>query len=96
MFADRKCFILRQNPFTRQSKPAARRVAGHVAATQTVLMRSDARGTLPTAAGCRFWNDLGGYAKAAGLEWGGEWHKKDVARVQMKIIDSVPSGSVAV
>ena len=45
-----------------------------------------------------FWNDLGGYAKAAGLEWGGEWKgkKKDVAHVQMKIVDSLPSGSVVV
>jgi hypothetical protein len=43
-----------------------------------------------------FWSDLGAYAKAAGLEWGGEWDKRDVAHVQMKIIDSVPSGSVVV
>jgi|SRR5438309_263896 len=43
-----------------------------------------------------FWNDLGEYAKAEGLEWGGEWDNRDVAHVQMKIIDAPPTGSVVV
>jgi hypothetical protein len=45
-----------------------------------------------------FWIDLGGFAKAAGLEWGGDWKgkKKDVAHVQMIIVDSPPTGSVTV
>ena len=44
----------------------------------------------------QFWKDLGGYAKAVGLEWAGDWAKKDVAHVQMKIIDQPPTGSVIV
>jgi hypothetical protein len=43
-----------------------------------------------------FWKDLGKYAKASGLEWGGDWKKRDVAHVQMIIIDAAPSGSVVV
>jgi hypothetical protein len=49
-----------------------------------------------------FWNDLGAFAKAEGLEWGGDFKDKmgkgkpDVAHVQMRIIDSPPSGSVTV
>lgn len=35
----------------------------------------------------RFWRDLGAVAKNNGLEWGGDWKKRDVAHVQMKIIE---------
>ena len=43
-----------------------------------------------------FWKALGQCAKKAGLEWGGDWAKRDVAHVQMKVIDSPPTGSVVV
>jgi len=45
-----------------------------------------------------FWKDLGHYAKAEGLEWGGEWEgkKNDPAHVQMRVIDAAPAGSVVV
>jgi hypothetical protein len=43
-----------------------------------------------------FWKDLGGYAQAEGLEWGGTWKKKDVAHVQMALIEAAPSGSALV
>jgi hypothetical protein len=35
----------------------------------------------------QFWKDLGSTAKKHGLEWGGDWKKRDVAHVQMKIIE---------
>jgi hypothetical protein len=43
-----------------------------------------------------FWNDLGGFAKARGLEWGGDWPKRDVAHVQMKLIDMATPDSAVV
>ncbi len=43
-----------------------------------------------------FWRDLGGFAKAQGLEWGGGWKKKDVAHVQMALMDmAVPDSDIA-
>lgn len=43
-----------------------------------------------------FWNDLGSFAKAEGLEWGGDWKKKDVAHVQMALMDMVlPDSALA-
>ena len=46
----------------------------------------------------QFWNDLGRFAKAAGLEWGGDWKKprKDVAHVQMAVVDLPPARSAEV
>ena len=46
----------------------------------------------------RFWDDLGALAKKYGCEWGGDWPGKlrDVAHVQMKLIDSAPRTSVVV
>jgi D-alanyl-D-alanine carboxypeptidase len=45
----------------------------------------------------QFWNDLGRFAKAAGLEWGGDWKKpRDVAHVQMAVVDSPPARSAEV
>lgn len=38
-----------------------------------------------------FWNDLGKFADAEGLEWGGNWNKRDVAHVQMGVIEAAPS-----
>jgi hypothetical protein len=38
----------------------------------------------------QFWKDLGGFAQAAGLEWGGNWKKRDVAHVQMALVDAPP------
>jgi len=43
-----------------------------------------------------FWKDLGNYAKAEGLEWGGDWSKRDVAHVQMALMDTAMPGSVVV
>jgi len=43
-----------------------------------------------------FWTDLGKYAEAEGLEWGGRWSKRDVAHVQMRIVDAAPARSVVV
>jgi hypothetical protein len=40
----------------------------------------------------QFWEDLSRYSKSEGLEWGGDWPKKDVAPVQMKLIDSRGGG----
>jgi hypothetical protein len=42
-----------------------------------------------------FWNDLGAFAEAAGLGWGGRWKgkKKDVAHVQLGIIDAIPDNA---
>lgn len=37
--------------------------------------------------GHAFWKDLGSFAKAEGLEWGGDWGKRDVAHVQMALMD---------
>ena len=34
-----------------------------------------------------FWLALGRAAKSHGLEWGGDWAKRDVAHVQMKLIE---------
>jgi peptidoglycan L-alanyl-D-glutamate endopeptidase CwlK len=34
-----------------------------------------------------FWKALGQAAKKHGLEWGGDWAKRDVAHVQMKLIE---------
>lgn len=36
----------------------------------------------------QFWKDLGAFAKANGLAWGGDWKKKDVAHVEMAIVES--------
>jgi hypothetical protein len=43
-----------------------------------------------------FWKDLGAIAKSYGCEWGGDWKKPDVAHVQMTLIDSPPSDTIAV
>jgi hypothetical protein len=43
-----------------------------------------------------FWNDLGGFAKAVALEWGGDWKpptRRDVAHVQLRIIDAIPENA---
>jgi peptidoglycan LD-endopeptidase CwlK len=46
----------------------------------------------------KFWDDLGVLAKKYGCVWGGDWKgdKKDVAHVEMKLIDSAPRTSVVV
>jgi peptidoglycan L-alanyl-D-glutamate endopeptidase CwlK len=44
----------------------------------------------------KFWKDLGRLAKKLGLEWGGDWKKRDVAHVQMKYVESPPSDSTVV
>mgnify|MGYP001324206261 CR=1 FL=1 len=44
----------------------------------------------------QFWKDLGGFAKAEALEWGGDWTKKDVAHVQMMLMDMAMPDSVVV
>lgn len=40
----------------------------------------------------KFWDDLGRLARKHGCVWGGDWpgKKKDVAHVEMKLIDSAP------
>ena len=43
-----------------------------------------------------FWKDLGEYAKAEALEWGGDWEREDVAHVQMALMDAAPSRSAIV
>lgn len=35
----------------------------------------------------QFWKDLGKFAKANGLMWGGDWKKRDVAHVEMAIME---------
>jgi D-alanyl-D-alanine carboxypeptidase-like protein len=44
----------------------------------------------------QFWKDLGAAAKSAGLQWGGDWKKRDVAHVQMKFIEDRPLSAVVV
>lgn len=46
-------------------------------------------------ASSRFFMDLGFFAKKYGCEWGGDWRGeyRDVAHVQMKLIDSAPRRS---
>ena len=44
----------------------------------------------------QFWKDLGGYAKALGLEWGGDWSKQDVAHVQILLMDTAIPNSMVV
>ena len=44
----------------------------------------------------KFWNDLGASAKRLGLEWGGDWKKRDVAHVQLKFVEDAPRSSVVV
>lgn len=46
--------------------------------------------------GHAFWKDLGSYARAQALEWGGDWKKQDVAHVQMALIDMVVPDSAVV
>lgn len=43
-----------------------------------------------------FWRDLGRCAKRYGCEWGGDWHRKDPAHVQIRLIDSGPITSAVV
>jgi hypothetical protein len=44
----------------------------------------------------QFWKDLGTTAKSHGLEWGGDWKKRDVAHIQMKFVEDRPLSSVVV
>ena len=46
----------------------------------------------------RFWDELGRAAKKHGCVWGGDWKgkKRDVAHVEMKLIDSAPRTSFEV
>ncbi len=44
----------------------------------------------------QFWKDLGATAKSHGLEWGGDWKKRDVAHIQMKFVEDRPLSSVVV
>lgn len=46
--------------------------------------------------GHAFWNDLGSFAKAQALEWGGDWGKRDVAHVQMALMDMAMPDSFVV
>jgi hypothetical protein len=43
-----------------------------------------------------FWTDLGGYAKVAGLTWGGNWSKPDVAHVQLTHMETSQEPRVVV
>jgi hypothetical protein len=44
----------------------------------------------------QFWKDLGAIAKETGLEWGGDWKKRDVAHIQMKLVEDRPLTNVRV
>ena len=44
----------------------------------------------------QFWKDLSNFAKAEGLEWGGDFKQRpDPAHVQMRLVDSHSSSSMA-
>ncbi|MEM7295574.1 MAG: M15 family metallopeptidase [Pseudomonadota bacterium] len=42
----------------------------------------------------QFWKSLGAIAKKRGLEWGGDWKKRDVAHVQMKMVEARAVSSI--
>ncbi len=44
----------------------------------------------------QFWTDLGRLSKQYGCVWGGDWKRKDVAHVEMRISDGIPQDSVTV
>jgi peptidoglycan L-alanyl-D-glutamate endopeptidase CwlK len=43
-----------------------------------------------------YWKDLGRIAKKHGCEWGGDWKMRDVAHVQMRIVETAPVRTMAV
>jgi len=44
----------------------------------------------------KFWTDLGLLAKKYGCRWGGDFKRRDVAHVEMKLIEGAPITSVVV